>query len=138
MSKVLSDKDKRDWETFLESKEKLPDKDFNKKNIKTIDIRTLDLHGVSLDDANKIVESFVKKSFKDGVKKLRIVTGKGIHSNNESDPFVSKDLSILRYTVPEFIKNNKELSKKINEIKEADFNDGGSGAFYLYLKKQGK
>ena len=64
-----------------------------------------------------------------------MVTGKGLHSSNEKDPYVSKDLGILKYSVPEFIKNNKDLMEKISEIKEADLNDGGSGAFYIYLKK---
>ena len=78
---------------------------------------------------------FINKNFKQGTNKLVIVTGKGLHSKNESDPFVSKDLSILKYSVPEFIKNNEELMKKINDIKEADVKDGGSGALYVYLKK---
>jgi len=71
------------------------------------------------------------------VRKLIVVTGKGLHSKNEADPFVSKDLSILKYSVPEFIKNNELLMKKIIEIKEASAKDGGSGAFYIFLKKSG-
>ena len=79
--------------------------------------------------------NLINKSFKESITKLIIVTGKGLHSKNEADPFVSRDLSILRYSVPEFIKNNEELMKKINDIKEADVKDGGTGAFYVYLKK---
>ena len=106
-----------------------------KKKEDTIQTRSIDLHGFSLEEANNVVEAFIHKSFKDGVKKLKIVTGKGLHSKNEADPFVSKDLSILKYSVPEFIRNSEVLMEKIVEIKDASLKDGGSGAFYVYLKK---
>tara|TARA_Y100000816_G_scaffold243227_1_gene190564 strand:- start:321 stop:734 length:414 start_codon:yes stop_codon:yes gene_type:complete len=131
----LTDKDKRDWNTFLKSEEKLPNKDIKNKEKKISKTKLLDLHGYTLEKANVIVESFINKNFKEGTNKLVIVTGKGLHSKNEADPFVSKDLSILKYSVPEFIKNNEELMKKITEFREADVKDGGSGAFYVYLKK---
>ena len=136
MNYNISDKDKKDWNTFLKSKDKIPDKDLEKKKISTIETRSIDLHGFSLEEANKVVETFIHKSFNDGVKKLKIVTGKGLHSNNEADPFISKDLSILKYSVPEYIKNNLELMKKIIEIKDAKIEDGGAGAFYIFLKKK--
>ena len=135
MNNNLTDKDKRDWNTFLKSEEKLPNKDIKNKKKKISKTKLLDLHGYTLEKANVIVESFINKNFKEGTNKLVIVTGKGLHSKNEADPFVSKDLSILKYSVPEFIKNNEELMKKITEFKEADVKDGGSGAFYVYLKK---
>jgi len=135
LNKNISDKDKRDWQNFLQSKEKLQNKDNSNKKVEKSKINSIDLHGSSLDDANKIVENFINKNYNEGVKKLIIVTGKGIHSNNKKDPYVSKDLAILKHSVPEFIKNNNELMKKINEITEADIKDGGGGAFYIYLKK---
>ena len=135
MNNNLTDKDKRDWNAFLKSEEKLPNKDIKNKEKKISKTKLLDLHGYTLEKANVIVESFINKNFKEGTNKLVIVTGKGLHSKNEADPFVSKDLSILKYSVPEFIKNNEELMKKITEFGEADVKDGGSGAFYVYLKK---
>ena len=135
MNNNLTDKDKRDWNTFLKSEEKLPNKDIKNKEKKISKTKLLDLHGYTLEKANVIVESFINKNFKEGTNKLVIVTGKGLHSKNEADPFVSKDLSILKYSVPEFIKNNEELMKKITDLREADLKDGGSGAFYVYLKK---
>ena len=135
MTDKISKKDKKDWETFISSKERLPNKDkiyLKKTNLKT---KTIDLHGYTLDQANKIIEMFVKKSFEEKINKLIVVTGKGIHSQNEKDPYVSKDLSILKYSVPEFISNNKNLMKIIYEIKDAKIEDGGSGAFYIFLKK---
>jgi len=131
----ISNKDKKDWEDFLSKTEQLPDKDNFEKNNKIKTTKSLDLHGYSLDDANYIVENFIKKSHKEKVSKLVIVTGKGIHSNNEKNPYVSKELGILKYSIPEFVKNNSELMKIISEIKEANIEDGGSGAFYIYLKK---
>ena len=135
MNNNLTDKDKKDWDTFLKSEDKLPNKDTNNKEKKIFKTQAIDLHGYTLQKANEVVKSFINKNVKEGTNKLVIVTGKGLHSKNEADPFVSRDLSILRYSVPEFIKNNEELMKKINDIKEADVKDGGSGAFYVYLKK---
>ena len=135
MNDNIPDKDKKDWENFLSNKEKLPNKDINFFEKKKQIIRTIDLHGYTLIQANKKIESIINKSYLEGVNKLIVITGKGIHSKNESDPCVSKDLSILKYSVPEFIKNNKDLMKKINEFKDADIKDGGQGAFYIYFKK---
>ena len=135
MSKI-SDKDKKDWQDFLSKNEKLPNKDSIKTNALVFRSTEIDLHGFTLDDANKEIEKFIHECFNNGFNKIRVVTGKGLHSNNEQDPYVSKDLSILRYSVPEFIKNNIELMKLINEFKEAPVEDGGEGAFYIYLKKK--
>jgi len=131
----ISNKDKKDWEEFLTNEETLPDKDSDFSKKKSIKIRTCDLHGYSLDEANITVRDLINDSFESGVTKLIIVTGKGLHSENDKDPYTSKEFSILKYSVPEFIKNNLELMKKINDIKDASIQDGGSGAFYIYLKK---
>tara|TARA_B100000497_G_C7658202_1_gene396293 strand:+ start:130 stop:546 length:417 start_codon:yes stop_codon:yes gene_type:complete len=131
----ISDKDKIDWKNFLSSKDKLPNKDLKIKSKKNLKPRSIDLHGYSLDEANKLIEKFINKSYNENISKLIVVTGKGLHSDNNKNPYVSKDLSILKYSVPEFIEGNKNLMSKINEIKDADINDGGDGAFYIYLKK---
>ena len=135
MKSKISDKDKNDWEEFLLKDEKLPNKDNFEKKKKRGKIKSLDLHGYTLDDANQTIENFIKKSYEDNISKLVIITGEGIHSDNEKDPYVSKDLGILKYSIPEFIRNNQELMKMIYEIKEANIEDGGSGAFYIFLKK---
>tara|TARA_Y100000996_G_scaffold414043_1_gene403843 strand:+ start:598 stop:1017 length:420 start_codon:yes stop_codon:yes gene_type:complete len=134
----ISKKDKKDWENFLNSKEKLIDKDYKKKNNKIDLTRSIDLHGYTLEEANKTIEKFINKCFSEQVNKIIVVTGKGIHSNNEKNPYVSKDLSILKYSVPEFISNSKKLMEIIYDIQDAKIEDGGSGAFYLYLKKNKK
>ena len=87
-------------------------------------------------EANKTVQNYIENAYEEGISKIIVVTGKGIHSDVEKDPYVSKDLSILKYSVPEFIENNKDLNKKILEIRDASIEDGGSGAFYIYLKKK--
>ena len=136
MNSDISDKDKIDWENFLSKSEALQDKDssFSQKNkIKT---KLCDLHGYSLDEANKKVKNLIISSYEIGIGKLIIVTGKGLHSNNDKDPYVSKDLGILKYSVPEYINRSPELNSLINEIQEASIEDGGSGAFYIYLKKK--
>ncbi len=135
MSNKISDKDKKDWNRFINSSEKLRNKDLKHQEKNNIQIRSIDLHGYTLDGANIFIEKFINKAFLEGVKKLKVVTGKGLHSENEKDPYVSKKYSILKYSVPEFILNNKNLMNKINEITDAKIEDGGSGAFYIYLKK---
>ncbi len=135
MSEKISNKDKKDWEDFLSKKEPLQDKEsINlKKNI--IKSKYYDFHGFSLEKANKLINKLIKDSYKIGVKKLIIVTGKGIHSDNEKNPYTSKDLGILKYSLPDYIQNNPELMELITEIKDAEIEDGGSGAFYIFLKK---
>ena len=135
MTNNISEKDKKDWENFLSKKERLPNKDNKLSKKITFKTRSIDLHGYTLEDANKSIESFIIKSYQDKINKLIVVTGKGIHSQNEKDPYVSKDLSILKYSVPEFISNNKNLMKIIYEMKDAKIEDGGGGAFYIFLKK---
>ena len=135
MNNNISDKDKKDWENFLSNDEKLTDKDLKIKNKKPLKIKSIDLHGYTLEQANVAVENFIIRSYEEQIGKLIIVTGKGIHSQNEKDPYVSKDLSILKYSVPEFISNNKNLMKIIHEMSDAKIEDGGSGAFYIFLKK---
>ena len=132
----ISDKDRKDWKNFLEKNEKLPNKDLDRKESKSHITRSLDLHGFTLDEANKKVESFITDSFHQKVSKVIIVTGKGLHSQNDKDPYISKKFGILKNSVPDFIKNNSSLMKKIKTITDAEIEDGGSGAFYIFLKKK--
>ena len=136
MTDNISEKDKKDWENFLSKNEKLPNKDITINKKISFKTRSIDLHGYTLQEANKSVENFIIESYQENINKLIVVTGKGIHSQNEKDPYVSKDLSILKYSVPEFISNNKNLMKIIHEMKDAKIEDGGGGAFYVYLKKK--
>ena len=135
----ISDKNKKDWENFLEKREKIPNKDFvNKKNIRYEKIKKIDLHGYTIEEANKGVEQFIQKCFDENVTKIIVITGKGLRSKNVENPYLSKDLSILKYSVPEFIESNLSLIKMIIEITDAKIEDGGSGAFYIYLKNKFK
>ena len=136
MIKKISDKDRKDWENFLSSDETLQDKERSLKKDLKKKTQSFDLHGFSLSDANNKINELITNSYENGISKLIIVTGKGIHSQNEKDPYVSKDLGILKYSVPEYIKNNNYLMSMINEIKDANIEDGGSGAFYIFLKKK--
>ena len=135
MTDKITDKDKKAWQKFISGNERLPNKDnkFQKKiSLKT---KSIDLHGYTLEEANRSIEKFITKSYKEGINKIIVVTGKGLHSQNEKDPYVSKNLSILKYSVPEFISNNQSLMKIILEMQDAKIEDGGGGAFYIFLKK---
>ena len=136
MTSNISDKDQKDWKNFLDKNEKLPNKDLEKKENKFYITKSLDLHGFTLDEANKKVESFIIDCFNQKVFKVIIVTGKGLHSQNDKDPYISKKFGILKNSVPDFIKNNSSLMKKIKTITDAEIEDGGSGAFYIFLKKK--
>ena len=137
MNNKLSDKNKKDWDNFIFGDEKILNKDISlsKKSIKNYLVKTIDLHGYSLNDANKVVYKLIKKSFEECVDKIIVITGKGSRSKNENNPYISKNLSILKNSVPDFIKSNNNLMKIIKNISEAKIEDGGSGAFYIYLKK---
>ena len=137
MKRKISDKDKKDWKNFISNKEKLSNKDLylsNNKIEKEI-IKTIDLHGFSLENANNVIEAFIIQCFKKNVNKIIVITGKGLRSKSIRNPYASKDLSILKYSVPDFIKLKPNLMKIIKKIEEAKIEDGGGGAFYIYLKK---
>ena len=135
MTNKISDKDKEDWQNFISNEDKLPNKDLRKQNRLSFKTKSIDLHGYTLEQANRKIEDFIYSAFAEKVNKLIVVTGKGLHSQKEKEPYVSKDLRILKYSVPEFIENNKNLMNVINEIKDASIEDGGKGAFYIFLKK---
>ena len=135
--KLSTSKDKEDWLVFTEKLENIYDKDsdFLKQKSAVNKIRKLDLHGFSLDQANKMVKKFIIKSFEDGYKKLLVITGKGLRSKIYKNPYLSEQMSVLKNSVPEFIKNDKDLLNIISRISKADLKDGGEGAFYIFLKR---
>ena len=136
MNNKISDKDKKDWEDFISDKSTLPNKDFDNSKKHNIKTKYYDFHGHSLNEANIKIENLIKVSFENGVRKIVVITGKGLHSENDKDPYVSNDLGILKNSIPHFIKNNKQLMEIINGFNTASIEDGGSGAFYIYLKKK--
>ena len=134
MTNKLSDKDKKDWQNFLDSSEKLQSKDSYQLNDKIISERSIDLHGYTLEEANKQISEFIDSCYINKVKKVNIITGKGMRSKNLGDPYQSKDLSILKYSVPEYIKNNAELMNKIIKIDFESVNSPAKGNFDIFLK----
>ena len=135
---TVTSKDKKDWLTFTKHLENIYDKDndFKKPRTTINKIKKLDLHGFSLEDANKRVKKFIIESFEDGYKKLLVITGKGLRSTAHKNPYLSEQMSVLKHSIPEFIKNDEELSKKIIRMQKADIKNGGEGAFYIFLKKK--
>ena len=129
-------KDKKDWIAFTKRLENVYDKnvDFIKQNTTVNKIRKLDLHGLSLNQANQIVKKFIIESFENGYKKLLIITGKGLRSKVHRNPYLSEQMSVLKHSVPEFIKNDEDLFGKISRISTADLKDGGDGAICIFLK----
>ena len=134
MTNKLSDKDKKDWQNFLDSSEKLQSKDLDQINNEIILERSIDLHGYTLEEANKKISEFLKNCYLNKVKKINVITGKGMRSKNLEDPYQSKDLSILKYSVPEYIKNNNELMDKIIKIDFESVNSPSKGNFDIFLK----
>ena len=134
MTNKLSDKDKNDWQKFLDSSEKLQSKDVDQVNNQIISERSIDLHGYTLEEANKKISKFIENCYVNKVKKINVITGKGMRSKNLDDPYQSTDLSILKYSVPEFVKNNSELMKKIIRIDFESVNSPSKGNFDIFLK----
>ena len=133
MSKKPSNKDLKDWKNFLASKDEIHNKDNIIKQAKFKEEATIDLHGFSLDQANIRVEKFITDCFEKKVLKLNIITGKGLRSKVDQNPYQSKDLSILKYSVPEFIKSNTELMRIIKKI-DHQVDNKNSGSFSIFLK----
>tara|TARA_B100001778_G_scaffold251797_1_gene211917 strand:- start:394 stop:810 length:417 start_codon:yes stop_codon:yes gene_type:complete len=132
----ISDKDKKDWESFLKNPGKIEVKDTDQNEKINMNIeKSIDLHGYTLDGANHKIYSFIIDCFEKKVNKINIITGKGLRSKNTNDPYSSKDLSILKYSIPNFIKNNKELMEKILKIDESAVESPTKGNFEIMLKK---
>ena len=136
MKKKITNKDKKDWKKFIESNNKLENKDtvFNERE-QNIIIKSIDLHGNTLENANKVISNFIDKCYLNNVGSIKVITGKGSRSKNIENPYLSKDLSILKYSVPNYIKNNFELMKKIKKLDLESVNDPNQGAFNILLKK---
>ena len=135
-----SSKDKKDWADFTKqmSNISVKESDFLEENQQKIKVRKLDLHGYSLDDANKVIKKFIIESFNKRYNKLLIVTGKGLRSKSYDNPYISENLSVLKNSVPEYIKNNENLNSIISKIIQADQQDGGEGAINIFLKNNKK
>ena len=134
MTNKISDKDRKDWQKFLDSSDKLYNKDVHQANNRIISERSIDLHGYTLEEANKKISEFIENCYVNKVKKINVITGKGMRSKNLDDPYQSKDLSILKYSVPEYIKNNAELMNKIINIDFDSVNSPSKGNFDIFLK----
>ena len=134
MTNKLSDKDKKDWKNFINSSEKLQSKDLEQPNDRAILERSIDLHGFTLEEANEEISKFIENCYLNKVKKINVITGKGMRSKNINDPYQSSELSILKYSVPEYIKNNSELMKKIIKIDFESVNSPSKGNFDIILK----
>ena len=139
MIKKISAQDKKDWKKFIEDNEKLEnkDKEFSKEQ-KTSKKKSIDLHGYTLEKANKVIGNFIDKCYSENVNKIKVITGKGSRSQNKMDPYLSTDLSILKYSVPNYIKNNFALMEKIKELDLESVNDISQGTFDIILKKNNK
>ena len=137
MKKKLSDKDKKDWNNFLNSSEKLDnkDKDIPLKN-RRIEEKIIDLHGFTLEEANIKISDFIVDCYEKNVVKINIITGKGLRSKNLDDPYQSQNLSILKHSVPNFIKNDPNLMSKIIKIDFVSVNSPSKGNFDIFLKKK--
>ena len=137
MIKKISDQDQKDWKKFINSSEKLENKDKTIIKIqKNSNYKSIDLHGYTLENANKVISDFIDKCYSDDVKKIKVITGKGSRSKNKQDPYLSIDLSILKYSVPDYIKNNIKLMKKIKLLDLDSVNDTSQGTFNIILKKK--
>ncbi len=137
MIKKISDQDKNDWKKFIDDNEKLENKDKEiQQDLKKFKKKTLDLHGYSLENANKVIGNFIDQCYLENVNIIKVITGKGSRSQNKINPYLSTDLSILKYSVPNYIKNNFELMKKIKELDFDSVNDVNQGTFDIILKKK--
>jgi len=134
LTNKLSEKDKIDWQKFLDSSEKLQAKDIDQSKSKNIFEMSIDLHGFTLEEANKEISEFIENCYSNKVKKINVITGKGMRSKNLDDPYQSIDLSILKHSVPEYIKNNPELMKKIIKIDFEAVKSPSKGSFDIFLK----
>ena len=136
MIKKISDKDKKDWQEFIDNNEKLENKDKEiQKDQQNFKKKSIDLHGYTLEKANKAINDFINKCYLEGIGNIEVITGKGSRSKNKEDPYLSTDLSILKYSVPNYIQSEHALMQMIKKINLKQVNDNFSGSFDIFLKK---
>ena len=132
--KNISQQDINTWQNYIKNPNDISDKE-QSYSLKPSNIRfKYDLHGYSLNEANRKVKDIILSCIKKKFREILLITGKGIHSNSDSDVYVSKDLSKLKNSVPEYIKSNPEISIYVSKISNADLKDGGEGAIIIKLK----
>ena len=137
MTKNISDKDKKAWQDFIDSNDKLENKDSTLLEVSTRAIeKSIDLHGYTLDQANSKIFEFINDCYLSGVKKINVITGKGLRSKNQDNPYQSNQLGMLKFSVPEYIKNNSELMDKVLSIDFESINSPSKGSFDIILKKK--
>ena len=132
--KDLSQDDKKTWENFIKDPSGIYDKDKNNQKTVRKERFKFDLHGFTLNDANKKVKEILLFCIDNNYKELLLITGKGIHSTSSEDAYISKDFGKLKYSVPEFIRSDPEINRLIISINEAEVKDGGEGAILIKLK----
>ena len=132
--KDLSQEDKKTWEDYIRDPSDIYDKDRNNQKSNRKERFKFDLHGFTLDEANKKVKEILLFCTENKYRELLLITGKGLHSTSDKDAYISKDLGKLKYSVPDFIKSDIELNKLIISINEAEVKDGGKGAILIKLK----
>jgi|TARA_B110001452_G_C15161957_1_gene404145 DNA-nicking Smr family endonuclease len=131
----ISDLDKELWAEYLKNPKDIFDKEFEGNKLTNRPERyRYDLHGFTLSEANEKVRELINFCQQKGFKEILLITGKGLHSNVDQNAYASKELSKLRFAVPEHIKSQKELSDKVINIDKADIKDGGEGALIIKLK----
>ena len=137
MNDNISDKDKKDWQNFINSSDKLENKDQKKSaGPKRYIEKSIDLHGYTLEEANQKMNSYIEECFLNGVSKINVITGKGLRSKNLNDPYQSNNLSILKHSVPNYIKSNDQLMSKIISIDFEAVENPSVGNFDIFLKKK--
>ena len=136
IKKDLSKQDKKDWQDFIDNHSSIPNKDglSDQKNNAVRKFK-FDFHGYTIAGANKKINEIINSCYEKGVSEILIITGKGIHSKSKMNVYASKELSTLKNTIPDFLKTNPDLNSKIDKIKQADKDLGGSGAILIKLKK---
>ena len=134
MKKKISDRDLKDWQDFIFNDQKLPNKDVDDFVVKKKYNLTVDLHGYTLSDANLAIKKLVLRAYNSGVKSINVITGKGTRSKTLDNPYKSKNLSILKYSVPEYILNNEDVKNKIKKIDIEELKNNKKGNFIIYIK----
>jgi len=94
---------------------------------------TIDLHGLTADQAKIKLITFINHSYSLGKRLIIVITGKGKHKG--FDEFQRPINGVLRQNLPEWL-SGPSVSNKVLQVTQAQPKHGGAGAFYVYLRRQ--
>lgn len=95
----------------------------------------IDLHGMTLAQAHPALTGFVMHAHARGLRLILVITGKGRTRPDDDQGPMPRRAGALKHEVPQWLRSGP-LRPLVLEVREAHHSHGGTGAYYVYLKRR--